>query len=78
MFHARWRLAGYRLAATDEAWSAGEGQEVARPIAALLLLLTGRPAALDRMSGPGAAKLRDITADRRGRAPARRGPPSRS
>jgi uncharacterized protein (TIGR03083 family) len=58
MFHARKKLAGYRLAATDTTWSAGAGEEVSGPISALLLLLTGRAAALPRLSGPGAAALR--------------------
>ncbi len=46
--------------ATDEAWSAGDGHEIAAALDALLLLLTGRPAALDRLSGPGAETLRTI------------------
>jgi len=58
MFHARKKLAGYRLVADDTWWSAGEGQEVGGPISALLLLLTGRPAALPLLTGPGAAGLR--------------------
>lgn len=57
MFHARRRLAGYRLVATDAAWSAGEGPEITGPIAGLLLLLTGRPAAVEHLSGPGVAHL---------------------
>ena len=57
MFHARKKLAGYRLVATDTTWSAGQGQEVTGSISALLLLLTGRPAALARLSGAGAAAL---------------------
>lgn len=57
MFHARKRLAGYRLVATDTGWTAGHGQEVTGPISALLLLLTGRPALLADLSGPGAATL---------------------
>lgn len=65
MFHARTRLAGYRLVATDADWTAGQGPEVAGPIGALLLLLTGRPAALADLSGPGAATLRARTADAR-------------
>ena len=56
-FHARRRLSGVRLAATDAPWSAGEGSTVTGPIAALLLLLTGRAAALDQLSGAGAAEL---------------------
>jgi uncharacterized protein (TIGR03083 family) len=58
MFHARKKLTGYRLVATDTAWTAGQGQEVTGPISTLLLLLTGRPTALAHLSGPGAATLR--------------------
>lgn len=54
MFHARRRFAGYRLVATDVEWSAGRGREVAGPISAILLLLTGRRAGLARLTGPGA------------------------
>jgi uncharacterized protein (TIGR03083 family) len=60
MFHARRRLAGYRLVADDAHWSAGEGQDISGPIGALLLLLTGRPAAVSRLSGPGVADLREL------------------
>jgi uncharacterized protein (TIGR03083 family) len=62
MFHARKKLAGYRLVADDVWWSAGDGQEVRGPISALLLLLTGRPAALSMLTGPGAAGLRQAVA----------------
>jgi uncharacterized protein (TIGR03083 family) len=62
MFHARKKLAGYRLVATDTAWTAGQGDEVTGPIRALLLLLTGRPALLADLSGPGAAALQARTA----------------
>jgi uncharacterized protein (TIGR03083 family) len=60
MFHARKKLAGYRLAADDAPWSVGQGHEISGPIGALLLLLTGRPAALPRLSGPGVAGLRGL------------------
>jgi uncharacterized protein (TIGR03083 family) len=60
MFHARRKLAGYRLVAEDAPWSAGAGQEITGPIGALLLVLTGRPAALRQLSGPGAANLREL------------------
>jgi uncharacterized protein (TIGR03083 family) len=53
VFRARSRLRGLQLTATDVGWQAGEGQRVEGPIEALLLLLTGRTAALDRLSGPG-------------------------
>jgi len=57
MFHARKKLAGYRLIADDATWSVGQGQEVTGPISALLLLLTGRAAALPRLSGAGTGAL---------------------
>lgn len=56
-FHARRKLSGYRLTATDTGWHAGAGPEVAGPVSALLLLATGREAALDRLTGPGVAGL---------------------
>ncbi|MEH0639286.1 maleylpyruvate isomerase family mycothiol-dependent enzyme [Streptomyces bottropensis] len=40
-----WTLPKGRLVATDIEWTRGDGQEVRGPIAALLLLLTGRPEA---------------------------------
>ena len=48
----------YRLTATDIDWTRGEGPTVAGPISALLLLLTGRAAALDQLTGEGARVLR--------------------
>lgn len=54
-FRAARRLAGIRFAATDCPWTAGEGAAVQGPIGSILLLLTGRPAALARLSGPGVA-----------------------
>jgi uncharacterized protein (TIGR03083 family) len=57
-FRARRRLAGLRLAATDADWAVGSGAPVEGPIGALLLLLTGRPAALDRLTGEGVRSLR--------------------
>ncbi len=56
-FHAQRKLSGLRLAATDHPWSAGQGLQVEGPIAAILLLLTGRRAALPDLSGPGVAEL---------------------
>jgi uncharacterized protein (TIGR03083 family) len=52
-------LKRFRYTATDVDWSAGAGPEVTGPIDALLLALTGRPAALARLSGPGVAALTD-------------------
>jgi uncharacterized protein (TIGR03083 family) len=57
-FHTPRKLRGLRFVATDADWSTGEGPEVRAPIAALLLLATGRPAALPRLDGPGAAEVR--------------------
>lgn len=51
-------LDGYRLTATDTDWTRGHGPEIAGPIGALLLLLTGRDAALDHLTGDGTDALR--------------------
>ena len=56
-FRARRRLRGFRLVATDTDWTVGSGHPVEGPIAALLLLVTGREAALDRLHGEGAHRL---------------------
>lgn len=56
-FHAARKLSGLRLLATDHQWSAGQGLPIEGPIAALLLLVTGRPAALPQLSGPGVYQL---------------------
>ena len=53
-------LEGYRLTATDTDWTRGQGPEVAGPIGALLLLLTGRDAALEHLTGEGAEALRSV------------------
>ncbi|MFJ8959600.1 maleylpyruvate isomerase family mycothiol-dependent enzyme [Lentzea sp. NPDC102401] len=50
-FHARRRLAGHRLVATDVDWAAGEGAEISGPIEALVMLLAGRTATIPRLSG---------------------------
>ena len=54
-------LEGYRLTATDADWTRGQGPEVAGPIGALLLLLTGRGAALGHLTGEGADALRAVS-----------------
>lgn len=51
-FRARGRLRGVTLTANDTDRLAGSGPEVWGPVEALLLLLTGRPVALDRLEGP--------------------------
>jgi len=58
-FRARPRLRGLQLVATDVEWSVGAGLPVTGPVSALLLLLTGRQAGRDRLSGPGLSLLRD-------------------
>jgi uncharacterized protein (TIGR03083 family) len=50
-------LKRFRFTATDVDWAAGDGPEVSGPVEALLLLLTGRPAALPRLSGRGVEEL---------------------
>ena len=56
-FQAERKLAGLHLTATDHPWQAGEGLAIEGPIAAILLLITGRPAALSQLSGPGTVAL---------------------
>ncbi|HLM05849.1 MAG TPA: maleylpyruvate isomerase family mycothiol-dependent enzyme [Blastococcus sp.] len=57
-FWARRRLRGLRLTATDVDWTVGDGAEVRGPVQALLLVLTGRSAAvLPQLSGPGVDRL---------------------
>jgi uncharacterized protein (TIGR03083 family) len=50
---------GHRLVATDADWSVGEGPEIRGPVLALLLLLTGRPAAVSQLDGEGRTDLVD-------------------
>jgi uncharacterized protein (TIGR03083 family) len=50
-------LKRFRFVATDVDWAAGDGPEVRGPVSALLLLLTGRPAALPGLSGPVVEQL---------------------
>lgn len=57
-FHARRRLAGRTLRATDTDWSVGTGPEVSGPALSLLLLLTGRATTVvDTLHGAGVASL---------------------
>jgi uncharacterized protein (TIGR03083 family) len=51
------KVAGFRLTATDTPWSVGEGPQIQGPMAALLLVCTGRVAALPQLSGPGVPDL---------------------
>ena len=56
------RVRGLRLRATDVTWEHGSGPEVLGPGEALLMAMTGRPAAIDDLGGAGqpilAARLR--------------------
>lgn len=51
------RIRGLRLRATDVDWTHGDGPEVTGPGEALAMAMTGRPAALAELSGPGAETL---------------------
>lgn len=50
-------LEGFRFSATDIEWTAGAGHDITGPMVAILLVLTGRLAALPMLSGDGAAEL---------------------
>lgn len=56
-FHAQRTLAGLRLEAADCAWAVGEGLPVRGPIAALLLLVTGRGPVCEGLHGEGLNRL---------------------
>ncbi len=47
-----------RYVATDTEWAYGTGEEVRGPAAALALTISGRPARLSELSGPGLATVR--------------------
>lgn len=51
------RIRGLHLQATDVDWEHGRGAEVTGPGEALLLAMSGRPAALADLTGPGLATL---------------------
>ncbi len=55
---AKKRIAGLRMSATDSDWSAGEGPGVEGPLASLILVIAGRKAPLDDLSGEGIQTLR--------------------
>jgi uncharacterized protein (TIGR03083 family) len=52
------RLPSLRYVATDLDWSHGAGPELSGPAKALGLTLSGRPARVDELSGPGAGAMR--------------------
>lgn len=51
------RIRGLRLRATDVDWTHGAGPEVTGPGEALLMAMSGRPAGLADLDGPGLATL---------------------
>ncbi|WP_374023886.1 maleylpyruvate isomerase family mycothiol-dependent enzyme [Mycobacterium sp. HNNTM2301] len=51
------RIRGLRLRATDVDWEHGRGPEVTGPGEALLMAMSGRPAALADLDGPGLSTL---------------------
>jgi uncharacterized protein (TIGR03083 family) len=54
---AKTRITGLTLVASDTQWRYGDGPEVVGPIMSLVLSMTGRRAAIDDLSGPGAQTL---------------------
>lgn len=54
---AKNRIAGVTLTATDTEWTTGTGPEVTGSLHALVMAMTGRRAALSRLSGDGLAVL---------------------
>jgi uncharacterized protein (TIGR03083 family) len=55
--HAKKRIAGLRISATDSDWSAGDGPSVEGPLAALIFVMAGRKAPLEVLSGEGKQTL---------------------
>jgi hypothetical protein len=56
--NAKKRIAGLRMSATDADWSAGDGAPVEGPLASLILVMAGRKAPLEDLSGEGTQTLR--------------------
>jgi len=52
------RIAGLRLSATDSDWSVGDGPSVEGPLSSLILVMAGRKAPLEDLSGEGMQTLR--------------------
>ncbi|MGC9960400.1 MAG: maleylpyruvate isomerase family mycothiol-dependent enzyme [Acidimicrobiales bacterium] len=51
--NAKKRIAGLRVSATDVDWSTGDGPSVEGPLASLVLVMAGREALLEELSGEG-------------------------
>jgi uncharacterized protein (TIGR03083 family) len=54
---AKKRIAGLRVSATDSDWTSGDGPIVKGPLESLILVMAGRKAPLDDLSGEGAQML---------------------
>jgi uncharacterized protein (TIGR03083 family) len=52
------RIDGLRLVATDVGWSHGEGSEITGAAMPMVMVMTGRAAGLDELSGEGLETLR--------------------
>jgi uncharacterized protein (TIGR03083 family) len=57
-FIPRDRLTGLRFVATDQDWRRGDGPEIIGSSEAIAMAVSGRPAALDDLAGPGLDVLR--------------------
>ena len=55
---AKKRIAGLRLSDLGTGWSTGEGPDVEGPLASLILVMAGRKAPLEDLSGDGLPALR--------------------
>ena len=55
---AKKRISGLSLKADDAEWSTGVGPEVTGPMLSLVMVMTGRQAALDDLAGDGLGSLR--------------------
>lgn len=56
--HAKKRIAGLQVSATDADWLTGDGPSVKGPLASLILVMAGRKAPLKDLSGEGTQTLR--------------------
>jgi uncharacterized protein (TIGR03083 family) len=54
---AKKRIAGLHMSATDSDWSAGDGPSVEGPLQSLILVIAGRKAPLDDLTGEGTQTL---------------------
>ena len=60
-FRTKKRIGGLRLVATNAAWSTGEGPSVEGPLESLILVMAGRPAGFDDLTGEGTSVLSSRT-----------------